>query len=161
MKISIQFIALLVFSSIISAQSIAPDVIASNGNSSNIQLNWTLGEVMVDTYSNGSNILTQGFHQTNLTITTVEDPNLLDLHVNVYPNPSSDRIIIEVSKSDKNLLLELYDMSGKLVLTETIPAEVNRKELNLSALATSYYLLKMFSNNGEIISTYKIQKTSN
>ncbi|MBN2174518.1 MAG: hypothetical protein JW731_10310, partial [Bacteroidales bacterium] len=48
------------------AQSVSPEVIASAGDyfeNSTGSLSWTLGEVMNETFSNGSNILTQGFQQ--------------------------------------------------------------------------------------------------
>ncbi|MFC2176342.1 hypothetical protein ACFLR1_05175, partial [Bacteroidota bacterium] len=52
------------------SQSISPEVIASAGghfDNGTTQLSWTLGEVAIDTYDNGTNIITQGFHQTQLT----------------------------------------------------------------------------------------------
>ena len=56
-------------------QSISPEVIASSGDhftGTDAQLSWTIGELVIDTYTNGSTQLTQGFHQTNLIITNVE-----------------------------------------------------------------------------------------
>ena len=34
-------------------------------------LSWTIGEPMTETYTTGTNILTQGFHQTGLTIVSI------------------------------------------------------------------------------------------
>lgn len=48
------------------AQSISPSVIASSGGSGTVggvTVDWTVGEVAVTTLDNGTNILTQGFHQ--------------------------------------------------------------------------------------------------
>ena len=48
------------------AQSLSPSVIASAGSSftsAQFSMDYTLGETFVTTLSNGSNILTQGFHQ--------------------------------------------------------------------------------------------------
>jgi hypothetical protein len=144
------------------AQSISPEVIASAGGSDNIQLNWTLGEVMIDTYDSGNNILTQGFHQTLLVLPPdpVNVTNLNEIDVNIFPNPTSDRIIIEVNKNDNALSIELIDMNGKLIVSDIMQPGMMRKELNVSKLATSYYLLKMFSIEGEFSSTYKIQKAN-
>ncbi|OQX74286.1 MAG: hypothetical protein B6D61_11720 [Bacteroidetes bacterium 4484_249] len=50
----------------VAAQSTSPDVIASSGEyyeNANNSISYTLGEIAVETYSNGSNILTQGFQQ--------------------------------------------------------------------------------------------------
>jgi len=50
----------------VAAQSLSPEVIASSGDyyeNANASLSWTLGEIATETYSGGSNILTQGFQQ--------------------------------------------------------------------------------------------------
>ncbi|MBC8488731.1 MAG: hypothetical protein H8D45_22130 [Bacteroidetes bacterium] len=50
----------------VAAQSLSPEVIASSGDyyeNANASLSWTLGEIATETYSNASNILTQGFQQ--------------------------------------------------------------------------------------------------
>lgn len=50
------------------AQSFSPDVIGSAGNFTTSQsgsMAWTIGEVMIETYSSNNNFFTQGFHQPN------------------------------------------------------------------------------------------------
>ncbi|MCB0810769.1 MAG: hypothetical protein KDB96_15940, partial [Flavobacteriales bacterium] len=50
----------------LSAQSLSPTVIASaggTGTAGGVTLSWTVGETAVQTLDNGTNILTQGFHQ--------------------------------------------------------------------------------------------------
>ena len=50
----------------LAAQSLSPEVIASSGEyfeSANNSISFTLGEIATETYSNGNNILTQGFQQ--------------------------------------------------------------------------------------------------
>lgn len=59
-------ILLIMSSSVLVAQSISPQVIGSTGGSgtaSGITVDWTVGEVAVTTISNGSNTISQGFHQ--------------------------------------------------------------------------------------------------
>ncbi|MCD4746833.1 MAG: hypothetical protein K8R58_11100 [Bacteroidales bacterium] len=56
----------LAISFAVTAQSVSPEVVASAGDyfeGTNASLSWTLGEIATETYSNGSNILTQGFQQ--------------------------------------------------------------------------------------------------
>src|SRR4051812_9015968 len=53
------------------AQSLSPKVIASAGGyftSANASLSWTLGETMGQTFTNGNNVLTQGFQQPYVTV---------------------------------------------------------------------------------------------
>ena len=99
------------------AQSISPEVIASAGEhfeNGTTQLSWTLGEVVIDTYDNGTNTLTQGFHQTQLTVTSVEE-TLSEVRLNMYPNPTSELLNIDLGNNQTDINLQLFDMSGKLV----------------------------------------------
>ena len=83
----------------VNAQSISPEVVATSGEhfqNGTSQLSWTLGEVMIDTYSAGGTIVTQGFHQTQLTVTSIDESNPFSLNVNVFPNPTSQFLNIGV-----------------------------------------------------------------
>ena len=56
----------LLSSALLTAQSITPSVVGSAGGSGTAgatTLSWTVGEMSVSTLNNGSNILTQGYHQ--------------------------------------------------------------------------------------------------
>lgn len=51
------------------AQSLSPTVVASQGDyfwSTTVSVEWTIGEVMIETYTVQDHFLTQGFHQPNL-----------------------------------------------------------------------------------------------
>ncbi len=64
-------LSLLLLGFSIFAQSIEREVVASSGDyyeGANISLSWTLGEIATETYDNGSNILTQGFQQPDITV---------------------------------------------------------------------------------------------
>ena len=64
-NIKILFVAFLL-PAFLMAQSVSPEVVSSAGDyyeGSNGSLSWTLGEIATETYSNGTNILTQGFQQ--------------------------------------------------------------------------------------------------
>jgi len=68
-----QILLIVFFASVLicPAQSIERDVVASSGDyyeGANISLSWTLGEIAIETYDNGSNILTQGFQQPGITL---------------------------------------------------------------------------------------------
>lgn len=146
----------------VQAQSVSPDVIASSGDhfeASGVQLSWTIGESIMETVESGSNIITQGFHQTNLMVTDVEEQNLSDIGVNVFPNPTVDQLTVALKNNSQVLNLELYDMSGKQLARERIGAAQDRIQLDFSSYAAAYYLLKVYSKDGEVNNNYKIQKT--
>lgn len=142
------------------AQSVDQQVIASAGehfDNGTTQLSWTLGEVMIDTYDNGTNILTQGFHQTELTVTAIEE-TLADIRMNLYPNPTSEYLNIDLGNNDKDINLSLYDMSGKIIHQARINAFQNRYVLPMNAVATGQYLVQMQSEDGKMNTTHQVVK---
>lgn len=63
------------------SQSLTLTVIASAGSyyeSDNLRLSYTLGEIAVSTLSTSNLILTQGFQQPTLIISSVNDPDKFD-----------------------------------------------------------------------------------
>ena len=142
------------------AQSIEPEVIASAGehfDNGTTQLSWTLGEVVIDTYDNGTNILTQGFHQTQLTVTSIEE-TLADIRVNLYPNPTSEFLNIELGNNEKDINLQLFDMSGKLVHKDVINAYDTKYVLPMQSVSTGKYLIQMQSEDGKMNTTHQVVK---
>jgi len=73
------------------------EVVSSAGETQTIpgiEISWTIGEPVIETVSSGSSVLTQGFHQTKLTVTTIDELLFSDLELKVYPNPTSEFVII-------------------------------------------------------------------
>lgn len=142
------------------AQSVTPEVIASAGehfDNGTTQLSWTLGEVIIDTYDNGSNILTQGFHQTNLTVTAVDEA-VSDIRLNLYPNPTSEFLNIELGNNEKDINIQMYDMSGKLMHKDVINAYDTKYVLPMQSVATGKYLIQMQSEDGKMNTTHQVVK---
>lgn len=124
----------------------------SNG-SGEINFSATIGDVFVTTFIEDNNILSQGFLQREINITTEID----ELEGSVffaYPNPTRERIYIgnsEFSSQDINInKVELFDYSGRLIFTES---DVNYTsfELSLNDYNSGVYILKLFINDTEQI----------
>jgi hypothetical protein len=142
------------------SQSISPEVIASAGEhyyNGSVQLSWTLGEVMIDTYDNGTNILTQGFHQTQLTVTSIEE-NLAEVRMNLYPNPTSEFLNIDLGNNEKDINLQVYDMTGKLIHKDVINAYDTKYVLPMQSVVTGKYLIQMQSEDGKMNTTHQVVK---
>jgi len=78
-------------------QVLAPSLVSSSGNtfsSGNVIMDFSLGEVVITTHLNSSNILTQGFHQEILKVTT-QVVNI-DIKTKVFPNPTTSSLTIEL-----------------------------------------------------------------
>ncbi|MEM7660587.1 MAG: T9SS type A sorting domain-containing protein [Bacteroidota bacterium] len=126
----------------VGAQSLSPEVVAAAGDqfaSSTLLLDWTLGELMTETYE-GSPVLTQGFHQPLLQTTSIEE--LADPlgEIKVYPNPTSDRLFIE-KEGAATLQVMVWDLSGRMLLRQSVSGPLG--ELDLAHLPAGVYVLRL------------------
>jgi hypothetical protein len=140
------------------AQSVSPDIIATSGTSFNdgtSQLDWTLGEPVTSTFISGSNMLTQGFHQPNLLITSVNDIDV-DFSVNVFPNPAIDQVQLKFENLKDAVTIDLLTAEGKLLQSQNIKT-AGDVMFDVSTYSTGTYLLSVKDNHSKI-KTYKIIK---
>ena len=144
----------LLYATTISAQ----EVVSTQGDSysnANGSIDFTVGEAIINTGTDGTNDLTQGFHQTNWNFLGVED-NAPNYEASIFPNPTSDVLNIKTS-SFENVTYTLFDAQGKLVLQSILAAEVT--PIQVSHLAPGAYSLQLtFEEGKEIASKSKIFK---
>jgi len=137
-------------------QVTSPSVVSSSGDSysnTNIIMDYTLGEIVVETHANSTTILTQGFHQGVLEVST-ETVNI-DIKTKIYPNPTTNYLIVELEKN-VNAELLVYDINGKLVIKDKLINE-QHKQLDFSFLIQGNYLLHI--NIADKQSVYQINKS--
>ena len=116
-------------------------------------MDYTLGEIVVETHTNSTTVLTQGFHQGVLKVSTnVENT---EINLKVYPNPTTNFIIIELEKN-VNAELLVYDINGKIVIKDKLNEE-QKKQLDFSFLNQGNYLLHI--NIADKKSVYQINKS--
>lgn len=135
----------------------AQEVISTQGDSySNASANvdFTIGEVIIDTGTDGTNDITQGFHQTNWVFLGVEDfaPNY---EANIFPNPTSDVLNIKTN-SFENVTYMLYNAQGELVIKDKLSGE--QTPIQLTQLAPGNYSLTLNSET-QNLKTFKLVKT--
>ena len=143
---------IVLFSTIISTK--AQEVVSSSGNyqeTSSGSLSWTIGEPITETATNG-NTLTQGFQQSGITVTNITELNT-ELNVSVFPNPTNEFVKI-VSSEDRNYTIQLFNISGKLLVEK----EINKTDntINMNEFTNGTYLLKITNKNET--NTYQIIK---
>jgi len=155
------FVLALSFSATSYGQSIAPAVVANgggNGSSSTHQISWTIGEPVIATYSTTSNQLTQGFHQTNLLVSSIKVAEAA-FSLNVFPNPTTAILLLSLDgEYRKDLIWSLVDVTGRERQTGQIRSATTNHELNVEALEAGMYFLKLSTTENQILNTYKIQK---
>lgn len=137
----------------------AQEVISSSGSSfenSTNQLSWTLGEPVIETFSDAKSVITQGFQQSKLTITAIDQISENEFKMKVYPNPVSSALTIEVSEVEK-INLSLFDLNGKLLFQKELKKIVETVDM-LNFIPGSYFLT-VCSGNGKHLQTFKVIKS--
>ncbi len=137
----------------------AQEIISSSGNhfsSSNLQISWTLGETVIETVSNTTMQLTQGFHQSNLIITAVDEIPGVNIDISAYPNPTTNFLNLKIeNRMGEKIYYTLYDMDGKILATKLLESDVS--EIPMYNYAPATYFLKI-TGKTQALKTFKIIK---
>jgi hypothetical protein len=134
-----------------SANSQELNAISSSGNyteGTSYSIAWTLGEAVIITASSASNVITQGFHQADLKVLSVEEFQYLDIAV--YPNPARDNINIITSEQTK---LTIFDIQGKII--DIMDIYSSETTIDVSYLSRGTYTL-VFETKGALAKRMKI-----
>lgn len=142
------------------AQSLQPGLLSTAGGfvtTSSGSLQWTLGEIAVQTLSSGDQQLTQGLQQNGMMLTPVFETEQSSLSIEVFPNPSIQQVQIQ----RKGVFLPeqhftLINMLGQIELSGMLRDELTAIDLN--TLAAQIYYLRIFSPAGRQLAVFKIQK---
>jgi hypothetical protein len=148
--------AFLLFLLLTNLSVTAQEVIATQGDSySNTigSIDFTVGEVVINTGTDGSNSITQGFHQSNWKFVGLED-HATNYEVSIFPNPTEEVLNIKTSKFEK-VKYKLYDTQGKLVLQGKLSAE--QTTIQVTRIATGSYSL-VLNTGKQILKTYRLIK---
>ena len=153
--ILINILLLLVFAV---SSTTAQTVISANGGTATTagtEVSWTIGEPITATVSDGTTTLTQGFHQSKLTVTAINDIQIAGVEIKVYPNPTSDYVTVHFSKVMEKPTYFLFDLSGRIIEQKNI--ESTDVKIDMTNYAGGSYILKL--NNGQQpLQTFKIIK---
>lgn len=142
-------------------QGVSPEVVSTAGDSfvgSNIQLDWTVGEVAISTLQSTVQI-TQGFHQPYYYILETEELPVSIGTIKIFPNPTSDWLEMELRLKESQLVdIHLYDMQGKLIWQTTRDGAYILEKKSLQNLPKGSYVLSFLMHQNQTIQTYKIEK---
>ena len=149
-------LTLLVFVLLSTLAVKAQEVVSTQGDSysnTSANLDFTIGEVVINTGTDGNNDITQGFHQTNWNFVGLEDfaPNY---EATIFPNPTSEVLNIKTITFE-NVTYTLYDAQGKLVLQDILSEE--QTPIQVSHLAPGSYSLTL-NNETQNLKTFKLIK---
>ncbi len=117
-------------------------------------IDFTIGEVIISTESNGANDLTQGFHQTNWSFVGVENNNLEYTAV-VYPNPIAELLNIKASHFE-GVRYTMFDGNGRLVLENELTGDIT--SVQVGNLGVGNYTIVLTGKIEGPLVTFKLIK---
>lgn len=153
MKLTTVLLSMLLFSA-----ASAQEVIATQGDSyTNAygSLDFTIGELLIATASDGSATLTQGFHQSKWDVVGIKDYNSY-FEAAVFPNPIASMLNIQTT-SFRNTNYALYDFQGRLVTEGRLDGE--QTAIPVSEFAQGVYSL-VLNNGSQVLKTFKLIKSN-
>lgn len=75
--------------------------------------------------------------------------NVVNDFVQIYPNPSSDKIFFKLNSSE-NVVVEVYDITGMRINLDVLETAANLFEAGISDLPDGIYFLRIMKNNQTI-----------
>lgn len=131
------------------AQSVSPEVIAAAGESgktSSYYLQWTLGELAVESFSPAGVVLHQGYHQgQGIDQTTAISNVQLSEVVSLMPNPAVNSIRVRMEEAG-GVRFRMYDDTGRRVRSGVLNES---GFVNLEGLIPGAYMLELTNMKGE------------
>lgn len=145
--------AFLVF---ISKPICAQQILSSSGSTGQ-NISGTLGELVIETKTNGSETLTQGFHQSQIIVTAVSEIVDSGFSISVYPNPTNDFVNLKIKKGEtRDMEFILFDIQGKILLKQKLTD--TEESVSFVPFNPGTYFIKILKNSKEL-QTFKIIKT--
>lgn len=82
--------------------------------------------------------------------------NTLNSNVDIYPNPTTSILNVNLNQEFSNINFELCDLQGRIVLTQQILG--NSASVDLESIPAGLYIVRMLNNSGEMVHQQKIIK---
>lgn len=120
-------------------------------------VSFSVGQMVYTTDSKEAGSVVQGIQRPYRITTT--DIKKLDNNISfkAYPNPSSDDLFLEMNAfRNEKLNYQLYDMQGKLIMTN--PIDIPKTQINMRALAVGAYVIHIYDSKNRAIQTIQIIK---
>ena len=124
-----------------------------------MQIDWTLGELTITTLQNSSQQISQGFHQPNYIITSIEELPTEIGQISIHPNPTSGwlEMNLNFARSEK-VQIQLFDIQGKLIWTINKQGIQISEKTNLADLPSANYFLHFLVDENKYSKSFTIQK---
>lgn len=156
----LKLILFIVYSGFVSALQAQESFNASGGNGTGSEgtISYSVGQVVYTTQSDPTTSLVQGVQQPYeiSVVTNHIQGTAQEITCSVFPNPTTDALILEVKEFNHyKLRYQLTDSDGKIL--EEKPVVAFQHTIDLSNLSATIYFITIFQNNN-LSQTFKIIK---
>jgi len=129
-------------------------------STSGLSYTQTVGETAIEIISGSGYVFTQGFQQPGIKI--VPETNDKGNGVNVYPNPVTEFVYVKLfGDVPRKFTIEIINMAGTIVTSGTITFSAPysyEQQIEMGNLKNGFYLVRVYSEDGVINRTFKIEK---
>ncbi len=130
-------------------------VSGANVSTSSGSISSSIGQVDYQSSFTDNNHVSEGMQQPYEITEILSTKKMLQLEIKLYPNPTSDIVIIEIIDLPKNTIkYELTDIEGRLIYKGML---YGSNSISLKEVIPSTYILRVFDNKSSQ-KTFKIIK---
>lgn len=138
-------------------------VTGSSYTDSQLQIEWSIGELAITTLQAGETILTQGFLQPYYTMSYVRLDRQVITDLKAFPNPCKDLISLSFSDaSEQDVSIKITDVLGRPLETAMLHRHFSDKhffDINLSHLPSGVYVFSLLDARKEVLQSVKVIKS--
>ncbi|WP_424964070.1 T9SS type A sorting domain-containing protein [Ekhidna sp.] len=118
-------------------------------------IDFTLGELVIHSIYGERGYVTQGFHQSTLSVTEGALGSQQAHEIDVFPNPSVNVLYIK-SSDYEHVTFRLYDSQGKIILQNKLTGP--QTQVQIHELGAGMYSL-ILQSGSSIIKSFKLIKS--
>lgn len=138
------------------AQQFLISTAGNNFKTTETSISWSMGELATTSYTSGELLLTEGFQQPGLEVSTLIDQTEDEVEIKAYPNPVRYQLTVDIPANDGDAtLMELYDLNGRLLKVTSFKGKSER--IDLSSFPSGEYILRI-SDGEKLLKSLKIIK---
>lgn len=152
----ILFLSALLMSFYSEAQS-SVNTSGNDANGSGGEVSYSVGQVVYSSNNDATGEVNQGVQHAYEIFTVSTQDNEIQSSMEVYPNPTSDYLILEIEKyKAENLTYQIFDQQGKEIQKKKIAA--GKTKIDLKDVTPSTYLIKISDSKNNLLQSFKIIK---
>lgn len=160
MKTLKNYLILLLFLLLGYKQAHSQNVIASSGKQwtdQKIDVSWTIGEP-VTFITELSYMVTQGFHQPELTISGIYKKPSVNILIEAYPNPTLGFIYLKIKGKTSLYQVEIINSEGKKIFSNEMQLGNDSQSIDFTGYPQGIYFVRVLTNQTMLLESFKVVK---